>query len=587
MKKLLTKVMCVLVLVALSVSLASCSMAQPDNSRYKTGVRDELSEGVSNMILNALYMYNTFWTPVENVSAWSTSKVSTRQFVAGHTYRGIPYGQPVHKGAYVGSVASVSEFAAAAKDPASLLYTDRGENTYYYTTENGPIKYSPYYSNDCSGFVSAAMGIKRHTTRDIGGNPDLFPVKSRNVLDAKPGDLINSHEGGHVIMVLDVVYDNSGSMKSIVTIEQTPDIIVIRSYGEGGTNGSIAKLQERMTSGSYYLCRYKYIDDIKLMDGAPESLPKTVNYITAPSSIFTTDAACEGKLYVDFSEEEVKLEGFTISAESIDNIEYSVNGGSYKDTIWFPYYELTTPAWGFSYLKDNAVFSARIPTADIPVGSVIKIRAKVQGGTYDIGELTVERAPLTVSFDACIDSYGIQFGSYNVPTFEEDGSLIMLNGWCTADDIIRFEVRTDKSLWYPLGQYFREDVFDYKGFDYPSCVECNAFNCGIDVSVLSQGQHKFTLRAVRADGYAFEVFSITAKNPGMPAYVIGLIIGGTVLAVLIAGCVTVIIIMRKRKARKKAENALKCEDSSTAAVTEEISVEASTEASDDTGDIKD
>ncbi len=554
MKKRTGKVLAVLTAVLLLLSLWGCRADSSGGKKtYVNGYREPLTEGVKNTITNALYMYNTFWTPLETVSAWSTSKESQRKFVEGHTYRGIPYGQPVHKGAYVGSIATVEEFCAAVEDSSSLFYTDRGENTYYYTTENGPIKYSPYYSNDCSGFVSAAMGIGRHTTRDIGGNPDRFPVKSSNVYDAKPGDLINSHEGGHVILVLDVVYDSAnGKMISAVTIEQTPDIIIMRSYGIGGANGSIEKLRERMTSGKYYLCRYKNIDNVKLMDGALEGLPKTVNCISEPSSLLSADNVCEGNLYVDFGKNSAQVKGFSLSSEKIAKIEYSAGGGTYKTASTAQGSEYTSPIWGFSYLENSKSFSFSIPASELQEGSVVKVRAKTSGGNYyEIANLTVKRAPDTVPFVACIDSYGIQFDCYRIPDFEEDGSQIALNGWCTADDIVRFEIKTDSGSWYPLGQYFREDVYDYKRYDYPNCVECNAFNCGVDVSILEAGTHTVTVRAVASDGLAFKIFSVTAKTEGLTAAAKTLIISGSILVVLLSAAAVVTVILIKKRKRKK------------------------------------
>ena len=182
------------------------------NAAAWTGYREPLSDGVKNTLRNALCMYDIFWTPLSDISAWGTSKVTGRQFTAGHTYRGIPYGQPVHEGRYVGTTTPLSAFVSAVNDPGSALYTTRGENTWYYTDHGGPIWYSPYYSNDCSGFVSAALGIKRHTTRDIGADQELFQVVGTDVSLARPGDLLNTAGGGHVIMVYDVVRDKKGGV---------------------------------------------------------------------------------------------------------------------------------------------------------------------------------------------------------------------------------------------------------------------------------------------------------------------------------------------------------------------------------------
>ncbi|MBP5313103.1 MAG: hypothetical protein J6112_09765 [Clostridia bacterium] len=524
-----------------------------DSSSVMKGYREPQSEGVKNTITNALYMYNVFWTPLENVTGWTSYQVSTRQFVKGHTYRGIPYGQPVHEGAYVGSVASVRDFVNAAKDPSSKLYTDRGENTWYYTSENGPIWYSPFYSNDCSGFVSAAMRIKRHTTRDIGSNSEMFPVKGTDVLKAKPGDLINSHEGGHVIMVLDVVYDRrGGNVISIVTIEQTPDIIVVRSYGAGGTNGSLGKLQERMDAGKYYLCRYIDIDSVGLMNGALEDLPKIVNSVTEPSSIMSVDKPCEGTLYVDLSKDSFLLHGFSLTGTNVNRFEYSIDGGPFRTIDGTKVYsELYAPVWGFSYLEGNGngYFYDTISTTGLSEGSRFVIKASCADGTeHTVADLIVKQAPDSVAFDACLESYGRQYGSMSIPEINEDSSLITLNGWCMSKDIVRFELKVDDGLWYQLGPRFRQDVFDYIGYEYRTCIECNAFECGVDLSSLSGGDHTVTLRGVASDGLTFTVVKVIAKTQNIAPFLFASV--ASVIAIILI--LTVIIMLTKNKKKRSA-----------------------------------
>ncbi len=549
-KRLIGTALACLMILSASLLLISWDRAvKIDNSTVMTGYREPLTEGVSNTITNALYMYNTFWTPLKSISAWGTAKKTKRQFVEGHTYRGIPYGQPVHNGAYVGFSFKVSDFVNAVNDPDSPLYTDRGANTWDYTENGGDIKYSPYFSNDCSGFVSSAMRIKRHTTRDIGADQDMFPVKGSNVKNARPGDLINSHISGHVIMVLDVEYDREGgSVISISTIEQTPDIIVVRTYGRGGANGGISDLQDRVTNGQYYLCRYRDIESVELIDGAREALPKVVNGICEPSSILTVDKSAEGSIYVDFSGKSFTIEGYSLTSGKV-RYEYSIDGGAYKNPDHMPVYsELMSPALGFSYLKqeDPAIFIIDVPVIKVSEGSHINIRAvKDDGSGYEVADLTVRQAPLYVPFDACVDSFYMQFNSSNVQHFEAMGTTAALQGWCASDSIIRFEIKTDDGLWRQLGPSFRKDVYDYIGRDYPSCVECNSFNCAVDATTLSKGKHTVTLRAVGEDGLTFTVCTVTAVNPGIPFFVF------PAAGALATAAVIIIVLLAVKKSKKK------------------------------------
>ncbi|MBQ7445017.1 MAG: hypothetical protein IJS71_03650 [Clostridia bacterium] len=556
MKKFFFRMIVIFIVLLTVVPLTSfSSKSRTDKSTVMKGYREPLSEGVSNTITNALYMYNTFWTPLSSISAWSTSKKSTRQFIEGHTYRGIPYGQPVHKGAYVGSIAGVEDFVKAVNDPESALYTDRGENTWEYTDHGGDIKYSPYYSNDCSGFVSAALGIKRHTTRDIGGDETLFPRHGSNIYDARPCDFINTHEGGHVIMVLDVIFDEKGgNVITIATIEQTPDIITVRSYGKGGTNGPLSKLQERVDSGGYYLCRYRDIDSVKPMNGALDNLPKIVNAISEPSSLMAVDKACVGNVYVDLTEDSFDLEGFSLVAGDHLKYEYSVDGSEFRQVdLSEVYSELSAPVWGFSYMYPHGeYFTVTVATDGLKEGSNIVVRASVPGSdvTYGVADLTVKDAKEPLKYHVCIDSYNKYSQSPDVIVIDEEDSEITLNGWCMSDSIVRFEIKTDDGLWYQLSQNYRQDVYDAYGRDYPSCVECNGFNCGRDLSGFTSGKHTVSLRAVAADGRTFTIVTVNHEVKGSPYLIIALMI--IAVALIVFAYAGIPFIVRSRKLKKKA-----------------------------------
>lgn len=555
------------------------------NAAAWTGYREPLSDGVKNTLRNALCMYDIFWTPLSDISAWGTSKVTGRQFTAGHTYRGIPYGQPVHEGRYVGTTTPLSAFVSAVNDPGSALYTTRGENTWYYTDHGGPIWYSPYYSNDCSGFVSAALGIKRHTTRDIGADQELFQVIGTDVSLARPGDLLNTAGGGHVIMVYDVVRDKKGGdVQSIVTIEQTPDIIVIRSFGKDGINGSLADLQGKIDGNNYSIVRYKYIDDVELNEAAAAFLPRRVNAVSEPASLIVTDKAAEGKAYIDLAANSVRLEGWALSDEPLKGFEYTVDGGEPHALKASYNAVLVAPALGFDYFDGTGgvnAYSGFLPAdmsavsggnnaggesansagrggsaaGSVSEGSLIEVWAITKAGEkYLTASLTAVRRPVDNYFSSNMESLGMTADDDNVlradvPWSPLRSSTVTLNGWCAASGLVRFELSTDGGLWYPVPNTFRDDVYNYTRGNYPDCRECNAFYCGVDMKALGEfSSHTVTLRAVRSDGTYFNVAVVNYSG----RFNWPLLLWITVPAVIIiGGALTTLLVAKRRKNKKK------------------------------------
>lgn len=153
-------------------------------------------------ILNrAKAMTEVEWTPSYNL----TDKYCNYVFIKGKTYHGIPY--------------SMDSFQATSKD--SFLSKITGSKT--------------LYGNDCSGFVSAAWGIKRQTTLSLyeavkyGKKVDNRIVTSIAWEDLKPGDalLLDNGKGkGHIMLFIDI--DDTNKDK-INVYEQ--NIITTSPYG--------------------------------------------------------------------------------------------------------------------------------------------------------------------------------------------------------------------------------------------------------------------------------------------------------------------------------------------------------------------
>lgn len=197
----------------------------------------EVSQGQQNIVKRARQLHEIEWTPLADVYQWGYRGV----FSAGVTYTGLPYGQPVNTG-YVGWTVSFSKYMEAVNDNTSVFYTD-------YSWYN---KIAPYYSTDCSGFVSFAWGMKfRHTTYNIP--QDAEKVSDQSIYSLQVGDCLN-HQTSHVVLVSDVWYNSEGVVTSVEIMEQTPVITKLTRYGEGGTK-TLAALQSYYLGGGYVIYR--------------------------------------------------------------------------------------------------------------------------------------------------------------------------------------------------------------------------------------------------------------------------------------------------------------------------------------------
>ncbi len=219
-----------------------------------------VSDGQRNMVKRARQQHEITWTPLKTITGWGTSS-STYYFEAGTTYTGLPYGQPVYA-AYVPWDASLDEFAAAVADVTSLMYTSK--STYNHT--------APYYSCDCSSFVSWSWNLSsRQTTRTISSY--ATKVSSQSIYSVQIGDAFVL-AGSHVVMVSDIGYDSDGDMVYVDIIEQTPPSTKLTRYGEGGSK-TLSDLYSKYLGRSgtpYTLYRSKTRDSVTYTASSAVSL---------------------------------------------------------------------------------------------------------------------------------------------------------------------------------------------------------------------------------------------------------------------------------------------------------------------------
>lgn len=149
-----------------------------------------VSQARKDIIARAQAMVDMKWTTPKQFSGWKGQTT----FKTGTKYTGMPYSQTGNQ------MTSPSNFTNSIKNYSGSL------------TLTSP-QTQPRFGNDCSGFVSAAWGISRHTTSTL---PNVSKEISYN--DLQPGDILN-HAGDHTFIFKKWANANKTEM---VVLEQTP-----------------------------------------------------------------------------------------------------------------------------------------------------------------------------------------------------------------------------------------------------------------------------------------------------------------------------------------------------------------------------
>ena len=211
--------------------------------------RHALSEGVQNIVKRAYQMTEIEWTPLMDITAWDGDLT----YRAGTSYKGLPYGQPVYA-KYVPWSADLNTFAAAVQDASSMMYTAR-------STYNCD---APYYSTDCSAFVSWAWGVSsRKDTRSIPGISTKISDSSYE--NAQVGDCLCC-PGVHTVLITDITYDNEDKINAIELSESSAspskNDCCSRTWFGAGYSRSLADLQATYLDSGYTLYRNPNRDSV-------------------------------------------------------------------------------------------------------------------------------------------------------------------------------------------------------------------------------------------------------------------------------------------------------------------------------------
>lgn len=268
-----------------------------------------VSTGQQNIVKRAKQQYQIQWTPLQDIAGWNRQYT----FSAGTTYQGLPYGQPVYS-RYIPfasnnstqSVAALQVFLDAVGNIGSLMYTS-------VSTYN---KVAPYYSSDCSSFVSYSWGLNRHTTSSLPG--ECTKVSSQSVYSVQVGDIFNK-SGSHAVLVADVGYDSNGTVSYVDILEQTPPKVKLTRYGANGEK-SLADLHDTYLNAGYTLYRYTQRNSVSYTHSCAS--PVDQDYCNS----------CRSQLY--FTENDIWVaEGESVSLSVINTTGQSITWKSMNTSV--------------------------------------------------------------------------------------------------------------------------------------------------------------------------------------------------------------------------------------------------------------
>ena len=211
-----------------------------------------LTVSQENVVLRARQQLEIRWTPLADIIGWRGNTI----YRAGVTYRGIPYAQPVSRGAYIPWNASLSTFAAAVRDPNSVMYTSFSYHGTHATR-------APFFGADCSSFVSWSLQQPHRT--HTGTFPNHAHRIAQNINAVQVGDVFNST--GHNLIVTRVEYHQNGNLAAVEIMEQTIPLPQHRRFGVAGNTGatqagSLQTLIDRTFGRGFALYRSNTINNV-------------------------------------------------------------------------------------------------------------------------------------------------------------------------------------------------------------------------------------------------------------------------------------------------------------------------------------
>ena len=383
-----------------------------------------VSQGQRNIVKRAHQLADFTWTPLENITQWGQRGL----FTAGTTYTGIPYGQPVNTNGYLGYGVSLENFAAALRDNTSKIYT----NVSSYN------KIAPYYSTDCSGYVSYCWGLtSRKTTYSLSSV--ATKVGDQSIYSLQVGDILNE-TSSHVVLISDLTYDTNGNIVGVEVMEETPVITCTTRYGQGQSR-SLASLQSYYLDRGYVIYRNPDRDNVKYTassatqlsgespsaDPAPKCAVTSVSggkklTLSASGTIYyTTDGTAPSAKSTKYTGPVTLTDGTTLRAIAVS--------GNYSSSTEIKY----SVALSQTTAPTISVTSGTNEDGYVSSGSQVTIKAAsgatiyyTLDGTTPTAESSVYSGPITLTKDTTVKAYAAVSGmrdssvvtaSYKVGTF--------------------------------------------------------------------------------------------------------------------------------------------------------------------------
>ena len=387
-------------------------------------VLPSVSQGQKNIVKRAHQLADYTWTPLDNIPQWGQRGT----FTAGTTYTGVPYGQPVNTNGYIGYGVSLEDFDAAMRSNTSKLYTA-------YSTYN---KIAPYYSTDCSGYVSYCWSLAgRKTTYSL--TSVATKVGSQSIYSLQVGDVLNE-TSSHVVLVSDLSYDANGNIVGVEIMEETPVITRTTRYGQGAQQ-PLASIQSYYLNKGYVIYRnpdrdnvgYEQSSAVQLAGEAASADPAPKCSVVSASGgkkltlssnggtiYYTTDGSAPTAKSTKYTGPITLTNGVTLRA-----IAVSGNYAGHKEiqyTVSVP--QAAKPTASVSGTSDSGYVSAG-STVTLSAASGAKIYYTTDGST-PTNESAVYSGPIKLTQDTTIKAYASVSGmrdsdlltvSYKVGTF--------------------------------------------------------------------------------------------------------------------------------------------------------------------------
>jgi len=211
--------------------------ASTSDSYFSLDSERRLTVGQENIVLRARQIFEIEWTPLRDVIHWAHRGV----FTAGETVQGLPYGMPPDRN-YVPLRTSFSEFLELVNDRSSHFYRSVAERH----------REAPFYSLDCSAFVSYAWGLDEHLRTVL--LPSVASDMGTDMQNIQVGDALNK-PGVHVVLVTYIRYNEDNEISAIGIMELNPPKATYTLYGEDG-DFPLIEVRRKYLNNEFSILRY-------------------------------------------------------------------------------------------------------------------------------------------------------------------------------------------------------------------------------------------------------------------------------------------------------------------------------------------